>query len=94
MGKSLRWVADQLGHQNPEFTLRTYAHLMPQEETDLSFDDFGGPKRPYTAPTQQSVAANENAPATSGRGHSLFMEHETRFELATLTLARRKGPKQ
>lgn len=28
-GKSLRWVADQLGRQNPEFALRTYAHLMP-----------------------------------------------------------------
>jgi thiol:disulfide interchange protein len=38
-------------------------------------------------PTPEAVAANENAPATSGRGHSLFMEHETRFELATLTLA-------
>jgi len=69
--------------------LRTYAHLMPQEETDLSFADFGGTKLPYTAPPLEAAATNENAPATSGRGHSLFMEHETRFELATLTLARR-----
>jgi hypothetical protein len=49
----------------PEFkilnTLRTYAHLMPEEETDPSFAEFGiepaekrmaigAPKRPYTAP--------------------------------------------
>jgi hypothetical protein len=79
--KSLRWVADQLGHQNPEFTLRTYAHLMPQEETDLSFADFGGPGRPCTATPPEAAAENKNAPATSGRGHSVFMEHETRFEL-------------
>jgi hypothetical protein len=76
--KSLRWVADQLGHQNPEFTLRTYAHLMPQEETDLSFADFGGTKRPYTAPVSEAATANENAPGASGRGRSVFMEHETR----------------
>ena len=25
-GRSIRWVADQLGHANPELTLRTYAH--------------------------------------------------------------------
>ena len=40
-GKSLRWVADQLGHADPSLTIRTYAHAMPDEETDLSFADFG-----------------------------------------------------
>ena len=74
------WVADQLGHQNPEFTLRTYAHLMPQEETDLPFADFGGSTRPYTAPDSEALAESENAPDLSGRGHPVFMEHETRFE--------------
>jgi integrase len=69
-GKSLRWVADQLGHRNPEFTLRTYAHLMPQEENDLSFADFGGPGRPSPAPASEPAAPKENAPAASGRGHS------------------------
>ena len=67
--------------------LRTYAHLMPQEESDLSFADFDGPGRPYTAPASEPAAPKQNAPAASGRGHSVFMEHETRFELATLTLA-------
>ena len=30
----------QRGHANPELTLRTYAHVMPEEEFDLSFADF------------------------------------------------------
>ena len=56
---------------------------MPQEETDLSFADFGGSTRPYTAPTPEAATSNENAPDLSGRGHSVLLEHETRFELAT-----------
>ncbi len=40
-GKSVRWVADQLGHADPALTLRVYAHAMPQQETDLSFAEFG-----------------------------------------------------
>ena len=51
-GKSIRWVADQLGHADPALTLRVYAHILPQEETDLSFADFRGPRRPYTAPAR------------------------------------------
>ena len=48
---------------DPAFTLRTYAHLMPEEESNLSFAEFGvgvnekrvaigAPKRPYTAPAE------------------------------------------
>jgi integrase len=44
-GKSVRWVADQLGHADPTLTLRVYAHAMREEETDLSFAEFGGSKR-------------------------------------------------
>jgi len=40
-GKSLRWVSQQLGHSSPELTLRTYAHVMPDEESDVSFANFG-----------------------------------------------------
>ena len=40
-GKSVRWVAQQLGHSSPELTLRTYAHVLREEETDLSFADVG-----------------------------------------------------
>lgn len=41
-GKSVRWVAEQLGHADPAMTLRVYAHATPAEEADLSFLDFGG----------------------------------------------------
>ena len=47
-GKSVRWVADQLGHADPALTLRVYAHAMRDEEADLSFADLG-PGRPSTA---------------------------------------------
>ena len=42
-------MSDQLGHADPAFTLRVYAHAMRDEESDLSFAEFGGPKRPYPA---------------------------------------------
>jgi hypothetical protein len=54
--KSIRWVADQLGHANPAFTMRVYAHALPEEEVDLSFAEFGvagdGAGRRYTAPNK------------------------------------------
>lgn len=31
-GVSIRAVAEYLGHHDPGFTLRTYAHLMPESE--------------------------------------------------------------
>jgi len=64
-------------HSNPELTLRQYAHMLPQAETDLSFADFGGPRRPYTAPALADDRANENAPGGSDRGHLENMERET-----------------
>ena len=71
-------------------TLKTYAHSMQDEETDLSFADFGteqAPKRPYTAPLLSDDSDNENAPDLTGRGRSVFLEHETGLEPATPTLA-------
>ncbi len=41
-GKSIRWVSEVLGHANPELTLRVYAHVLRDEEQDLSFLDFEG----------------------------------------------------
>jgi integrase len=53
-GKSVRWVADQLGHADPALTMRVYAHAMREEETDLSFAEFGsmrdGARRLYASP--------------------------------------------
>ncbi|MBW2385550.1 MAG: tyrosine-type recombinase/integrase [Deltaproteobacteria bacterium] len=67
--KSVRWVADQLGHSDPALTLRVYAHAMCEEEDDLAFADFAGQEagdviaseaassdseRLYPAPTPES----------------------------------------
>ncbi len=57
-GKSVRWVADQLGHADPSLTLRVYAHALREDEIDLSFADFGGLGRPYTALDESDEIAN------------------------------------
>lgn len=36
-GKSVKWVAEMLGHADPSITLRIYAHAIPSQESDLSF---------------------------------------------------------
>jgi hypothetical protein len=38
-----------LNHANPERTFRTYAHVMLEEESDVSLANFGGSKRLYPA---------------------------------------------
>ena len=79
-------------HASPMLPLKTYAHAMQDEETELSFADFStgsSPKRPYTAPLLNETPDSENAPDLTGRGRSLLMEHETGLEPATPTLARR-----
>ncbi len=75
-GKSVRWVADQLGHADPAITLRVYAHAIPEAETDLSFADFAGPGRPYTAP--RDGLEHEDSPKSSKE-----MVTRARFERAT-----------
>jgi integrase len=44
-GKSVKWVADVLGHADPRMTFRVYAHTTPEDETDLSFADLNGETR-------------------------------------------------
>ena len=97
-GKSVRWVAEQLGHANPELTLRTYAHVLQHEETDLSFADFAQGdipsaresatrlNAPQAHPRPAGETTNENAPAATQRGRIGFMERETGVEPATLSL--------
>ncbi len=85
-GKSVRWVASQLGHANPELTLRVYAHALREEETDLSFLDFGGTKRhPRGTEPKRAVATKKPLRATPRKG-SRMLERETGFEPATLSL--------
>jgi len=85
-GKSVRWVAAQLGHSNQELTLRVYAHALREEESDLSFLDFGGTRRHPRGTKAQAVAGSRKPrPATPRRGGRM-MERETGLEPATLSL--------
>jgi hypothetical protein len=74
-------------------TLRIYAHAIREEEADLSFAEFGA-GRHQTAPDDESVAPNEDAPAVTQRGRLGILERETGFEPAISTLARRKRPEK
>ena len=58
-GKSVRWIADQLGPADPALTLRVYAHAIQDEESDLSFANFGDSKRLYPAPAELTESAKQ-----------------------------------
>jgi len=66
-GKSIPWVADQLGHADPALTLRVYAHVIPNDEPNLSFLDFGGSGRPQTAPRPDGESGDERAMSATAR---------------------------
>ena len=88
--KSIRWVADQLGHSNPELALRVYGHGIRSREEDLSFADFGprnSPGRPYTAPLSKPPSATSECAELSSLNDKGELEHETGLEPATTTLA-------
>ncbi len=85
-GKSVRWVASQLGHANPELTLRVYAHALREEETDLSFLDFGGTRRHPRGTERRTVAHSRKPRRATPRRGSRNLERETGFEPATLSL--------
>ena len=67
----MRWVASQLGHANPELTLRVYAHALREEEADLGFLDFGrvtgGTKRHPDGTTRRAATATRKPPRASTR---------------------------
>jgi hypothetical protein len=95
-GKSVRWVAEQLGHSSPMLTLKTYAHAIREEEMDLSFADFevrDGSERLYPAPTSATGDEHKSAPDLTDRGRLRFLEHETGLEPATPTLAKGRRDK-
>jgi len=51
-GRSLRFVAEPLGHANPALTLRVHAHAVPVEGGDLEFADFGSTQDPSARSTE------------------------------------------
>ncbi len=77
-GKSVRWVASQLGHTSPELTLRVYAHALREEEQDLSFLDFSGTRRHPRGTKLRAAHATRRPPRTTTR-------------IAMGNLARREG---
>ena len=79
-GKSIRWVADQLGHADPALTLRVYAHAMLDEEIDLSFAEFGGPRRLYTAPIDEGAFGEAANSSNSMARREGFEPPTLRFE--------------
>lgn len=75
-GKSIPWVSSQLGHASPEITLRVYAHAMKEEETDLSFLDFGGTKRHPDGTRSVAASKRTKPPRLTTRRGLEMMEHE------------------
>ena len=79
-GKNIRWVSDQLGHADPAFTLRVYAHALREEETDLAFAEFGGLGRPNTAQFEESEFGDPSNYADSMARREGFEPPTLRFE--------------
>ena len=86
-GKNIRWVSDQLGYADPIFTLRVYALALREEETDLSFADFGGPGRPKTAQFEEFEFGDPPNYAKS-------MARREGFEPPTLRFEEESDPEQ
>ncbi len=79
-GKSVKWVAQVLGHADATMTLRVYAHAMPEDETDLSFAELDGDKRRYTATDDiAAIAESRNYAETLARREG-FEPPTLRFE--------------
>jgi integrase len=89
-GKSVKWVADVLGHADPTLTLRVYAHAMPDDETDLSFAslDYDGDRRRYTATDEYGLTEK-------ARNYAEYMVRREGVEPPTLRFeASKKGSKK
>ena len=58
------------------------------------FPQYGGISRGLAVFFEIRPLPNQNAPDLTGRGRSVILEHETRFELATPTLAKGRRSKR
>jgi len=93
-GKSIRWVAEILGHADPALTLRVYAHAMRHEESDLSFAQFGGARRHQTAPILEERTAELRKFAKILARREGFEPPTPRFEAwCSIQLSYRRGTK-
>ena len=63
-------------------TLRTYTHAIPDAEEDLSFLDFGGSGRPYTAPPSKGTEKKKSGSGATDRNRSGLLARPARLERA------------
>ena len=82
-GKSVRWVAEMLGHADPALTLRVYAHALRTEEADLAFADFEAPGRPFTAPLDGSHPDEVRDADEADAEYRVLSDGSTRVEVVT-----------
>ena len=64
-GKSVRWVAQPLGHQDPAFTLRVYAHAMREEEKDSHSPSSAAPDGPIRPLPKREIPTKRHNPSIS-----------------------------
>jgi len=92
-GKSVRWVADQLGHADPALTLRVYAHSLPTEGGDLAFADFEtAVERAENGSERLYPALTEDGEDSELRNLAKSLARPARLELATSRFARCQDP--
>ena len=75
-----RSITPCLVHADPAFTLRVYAHALREEETDLSFADFGEPRRPNTAQSEKGDFEESPNPLIEMARREGFEPPTLRFE--------------
>jgi len=85
-GKSVVWVAAQLGHHSSTLTLGTYSHFMPNEETDLSFLDFAASDGTPAAPALEARLRSRKSHRETPRRDSRKMVELGGIEPPTLRL--------
>jgi hypothetical protein len=75
--------------------LRVYTHALREEESDLSFLDFGGTKRHLRGTALRRAVGITKPPRANTRRGLEILEHETGLEPATPTLAKgRRGQRR
>jgi len=60
-GRSVNWVSQQLGHRSASLTFDTYAHALPDDETDLSYLPIpsAGADRRWTGASRKPSTAGD-----------------------------------
>ncbi len=93
-GRNVLWVAAQLGHSDGRLVLRDYAHVLPEEEVDLSFAEPPAEptRRPHSAifgTSHARIGRPRTRRTATVRKPEGFLERETGLEPATLGLGSR-----